>query len=101
MIRPIHELAPMKPFVSTGVTTDLAQALARMDRALASFPGESAQAVLHEVYVRQSTANLPVCAFDWTNGEAALIFKDAHAARNLDSWAVTISRCADALEQAR
>jgi hypothetical protein len=89
-----------KPFVPHAVTKSLPDALGRLDRALKGFPGLDQEAVLHQVQVRQSTPGHPVCSFEWTNGQPSIVFGQGKTGANAENWAVDISRCADALEQA-
>jgi hypothetical protein len=89
-----------KPFVPRSVTKSLPDALGRLDRALKGFPGLDQEAVLHQVQRRQSIPGRPVCAFDWTNGQPSMVFGHGTGGVNAETWAVDISRCADALEQA-
>jgi hypothetical protein len=89
-----------KPFVPHGTTKSLPDALGRLDRALKGFPGLDQEAVLHQVQRRQSIPGRPVCAFDWANGQPSMVFGQKNKGLSAETWAVDISRCADALEQA-
>jgi hypothetical protein len=89
-----------KPFVPHAVTKSLPDALGRLDRALKGFPGLEQEAVLQQVQRRQSKPGQPVCSFDWSNGQPSMAFGQGSHGISAESWAISISQCADALEQA-
>jgi F0F1-type ATP synthase membrane subunit b/b' len=89
-----------KPFVPKTVTKSLPDALGRLNHALDGFPGLDQEAVLQQVQKRQSSPGRPICSFDWSNGQPSIVFGSGGKGQNAESWALDISRCADAIEQA-
>jgi hypothetical protein len=89
-----------KPFISKSVTKSLPDALDRLNRALSGFPGLDQEAVLHQVQKRQSTPGHSICSFNWSNGQPSIVFGRGGEGQSAETWALDISRCADAVEQA-
>jgi hypothetical protein len=94
------EALSQKPFVPRPPVKSLPDALGRMDRAMKALPGLDPEDVIRQVRKRQSTPERPVCQFDWSNGGPSMVFERTAKGQSMENWAVAISRCADAVEQA-
>jgi hypothetical protein len=68
----------------------------RLDQALNHFRHESAEEVLRRVHDMNAARGISVCPFEWNGGEASLLFSDQPDA----GLGITLTRCADAVEQA-
>jgi hypothetical protein len=95
---PVEALS-QKPFVPKPPVKSLPDALGRLDKAFRSLPGLDHEAVIRQVRMRQSTPERPVCQFDWANGGPSMVFDRAGKEQSMENWAVSISRCADAVDQ--
>jgi hypothetical protein len=97
-IVPLEALS-QKPFVPKAPVKDLPGALGRLDAALRSLPGLDPEAVILQIRKKQSTPDHPVCQFDWADGGPSMVFGQAGKGQSMENWALSISRCADAVEQ--
>jgi hypothetical protein len=89
-----------KPFVPKVSTKSLPDALGNLDRALKALPGLDPEEVIKQVRKRQSTPGRPVCQFDWADGGPSMVFDQKQKGASMENWALAISRCADAVNQA-
>jgi hypothetical protein len=99
---PVIPLAALsqKAFVPKASTRNLPDALGNLDRALKALPGLEPEDVIKQVRTRQSTPQRPVCQFDWADGGPSMVFDRSVKGRSMESWALAISGCADAINQA-
>ena len=101
---PVPRVLPLdalsqKPFVPKAPVKDLPEALGRLNKALRELPGLDPEVVIEHVRKRQSKPGLPVCQFDWANGGPSMTFGQSGKGQSTENWAISISRCADAVEQ--
>jgi hypothetical protein len=94
------EALSQKPFVPKAPTKNLPDALGNLDKALQALPGLDPEEVIKQVRRRQSTRERPVCQFDWANGGPSMVFDQSAKGEGMENWALAISRCADAVNQA-
>ena len=94
------EALAQKPFVPKVAVKNLPDALGNLDKALQGLPGLEPEEVIKQVRKRQSTPERPVCQFDWANGGPSMVFDQAAKGKSMETWALAISRCADAVNQA-
>jgi hypothetical protein len=94
------EALSQKPFVPRVPTRSLPDALGNLDKALKGLPGLEPEDVIKQVRKRQSMPQRPVCQFDWADGGPSMVFDQSVKGRNMESWALAISGCADAVNQA-
>jgi hypothetical protein len=101
-VAPSYQLEALsqKPFVPKAPTRSLPDALGSLDKALKALPGLEPEAVIKQVRKRQSTPERPVCQFDWADGGPSMVFDHSVKGRSTESWALAISGCADAVNQA-
>lgn len=97
-IIPLDALS-QKPFVPKAPVKSLPDALGRLEKALMALPGLNAEDVIIQVRKKQSTPERPVCQFDWADGGPSMVFGQSAKGQSAENWAVSISRCADAVEQ--
>lgn len=96
---PPLEALSQKPFVPGPPVKSLPQALGRIEKAFQALPGLDPEDVIRHVRTKQSTPGHPVCQFDWANGGPSMVFKPGTNGEGMENWALSISRCADAVEQ--
>lgn len=73
-------------------------ALSRLNNVLANFPDQRPEDVLADVRRRMAKTDPTVCAFDWNNGQPALLYGGQTKSVSLVS---TLSSCAQAIETTR
>jgi hypothetical protein len=95
------EAISQKPYVPNPqkITKSLPNALGNLDHALKALPGLDEQQVLEQISKKQSKPGQPVCQFAWSNGKPSMVFGGGSKGSNMENWAESISRCADAVEQ--
>jgi hypothetical protein len=94
------EALSQKPLVPRIPTRSLPDALGSLEKALKALPGLEPEDVIKQVRKRQSTPQRPVCQFDWAGGGPSMVFDQSVKGRSMESWALAISGCADAVNQA-
>jgi len=73
-------------------------ALGRLNNALANFSEDRPEDVLADVRRRMSASDPSVCAFNWNNGQPALLYGGQTKSVSLAS---TLTKCAQAVEKVR
>jgi hypothetical protein len=94
------EALSQRPYVPKPATRNLPDALGNLDRALKALPGLAPEDVIKQVRNKQSTPERPVCQFDWADGGPSMVFDHAAKGKSMEKWALAISACADAVNQA-
>ena len=94
------EALSQKPYVPKAPTRNLPDALGNLEKALNALPGLAPEDVIKQVRKRQSTPERPVCQFDWAGGGPSMVFDQSAKGKSMEKWALAISGCADAVNQA-
>jgi hypothetical protein len=67
----------------------------RLNGALAAFPDRRPEDILREIHRKAASRDPSVCAFEWNNGQPALLYGGAGKL----TLAATVDKCADAIEK--
>lgn len=81
----------------TAAANDFTGAITELDDALGSFRGNRAEDVLRRVHNESAAQGVPVCSFEWNNGQPSLLYGSK---KGDPALATAVSLCAQAVKKA-